>query len=119
MKTFYFLLAVIVLVGCATTSPVVYTASGNMEVIGYGEESRTSRNAAIKKAQKQCRVSKQSVQIVTESTVYQGRVDEELNRMAKTARDVAWGAGESKAAWALGGVSSKEDYVTTLEFSCR
>jgi hypothetical protein len=108
----------LVLSGCARTSPVVKTSNGNYNVIGYGSTSQQSRNGALNSATRQCRKTNKEVVVVSEDTRYKGLISAEVNKAVKVASSVAKAAGEAEASKTLGAASSDDSYETEVNFVC-
>ena len=121
MKSKLFVLAGMILAGCASTQAVTMTPQGQYQVVSLSSEKEYSIAAAKRKAQKYC--GKTKVPMITkEETIYQGVLAESVSDAVKKVGDVIWGTGEKDAAQTnqiLRSASSDEDYKTTIEFECK
>lgn len=111
-------LFILVLSGCASTSPVVKTSSGNYNVIGYGSTNQQSRNGALNAATRQCRKANKQVMVINEETRYKGLVSPEVNKAVKVASSVAKAAGKTEASQTLKEASTDDSYETEVSFVC-
>jgi len=108
-----------VLLGCATnTSPIVRTASGNYNVVGYGTTNQQSRNGALNAAVRQCGKVNKQVTVINEETRYKGLVSPEVNKAVKVASKVAKAAGKEEASETISAASSDEGFETEVNFIC-
>ena len=105
--------------GCTSTLPVMRTIAGTYKLEALSSDRGYSIATARKSANKYCKQSQQVPVVVKEETVYQGILDEDINRIAKVAGNVAWDLGKTDASTVLGDASSDSEYQTTIEFECR
>ena len=113
-----FIILLFVFTGCATSSPVMKTTSGSMEIKTYSSEKQYAVSRAYAIANKTCSRAKQSAVKINETIKYQGLLDEDVNKAVKTAKDIAWTLGQDQAAATAGQLSRDDDYEVTLEFNC-
>jgi hypothetical protein len=111
-------MSILILSGCATTSPIVKTSSGNFNVIGYGSTSQRSRNGALLAATRYCRITHKQVMVINEETRYKGLISAEVNKAVKVASSVAKAAGKQEASKTIGAVASDDGYETEVNFIC-
>ncbi len=111
-------LCMAVLSGCASTSPVIKTVSGNYNVIGYGSTHQQSRDGALNAATRQCRKADQQAVVMSEETPYKGLISAEVNKAVKVVSGVAKAAGNTEASQTLGAASTDDSYETEVNFVC-
>lgn len=120
-------LLVLGLAGCASTPRlprrpnVGYAPNGNLVVMGYDADRSRSFFEARNEAQRYCWVfeANKKPMILSESTVYKGRYDEQLNEAGRVAGQVGSVLGQSQVAQAGRVLTSPTDYETRVEFQCR
>lgn len=139
-KIVHVFLASLLLVGCATTPNVMYSADHKLTATGFGENAQDSASRALSDAKAYC--SKQGhsmVQVLKEATFYQGKYDPSLSQSAQAAGKILSGiarandmnmSASSDEWWAnrqldsigrttSNAFSSHTDYKTMVEFSCQ
>jgi hypothetical protein len=98
---------------------VMNTPDQTLMAIGYSADRSQSIFKANGDAQTYCERRHQTVMLVKQDTIYQGRYSEDVTAGARTVGRVAGALGSSKAAAASGALSSPTDYKTTFEFLCK
>ncbi|MEW5758989.1 MAG: hypothetical protein AB1755_05955 [Candidatus Omnitrophota bacterium] len=112
------LLLISFLAGCASTSSIVKTTSGEYKVVGYSSDKVFSREAALKKANVHCAKINKEVVVVNEITEYKGIGNEDTSKIINTARKAAWSLDQHDAARAIGSSRTSKDFETTVCFTC-
>lgn len=113
--------------GCATSPAgprqpyATYLPNGNLSTAGYDADRQHSLIEAEREARRYCWYydNQKKAVILNESTVYQGKFDEQLNDTAKIAGKVGEIFGEPTVNKAGRVLSSSTDYKTTIEFQCK
>jgi len=98
---------------------VMNTPDQTLMAVGYSADRSQSIFKANDDAQTYCERRHQTVMLVKQDTIYQGRYSEDVTAGARTVGRVAGALGSSKAAAASGALSSPTDYKTTFEFLCK
>ncbi len=127
MKGFSLGLIVLVISGCATkpTGPrqphATYLPNGNLSTVSYNADRQNSIIEAEREARRYCWYyeNQKKAAILNESTIYQGKFDEQLNDTIKIAGRVGGILGDSTVDKAGRVLSSSTDYKTTIEFQCK
>lgn len=114
MKKLLMICCTIALAGCIATGQTIPKANGQYLAIGKGASKTAARDVVLKTASKTCKnQNKRHVMGNDEVTTYKGIVSEDTNRNVNAVLDIAAYAGVYAP-----GLSSKEDYEMTMEFTC-
>ncbi len=106
--------------GCAMNeATVMMSPHRNWLAVGYDQDRSYAIQKTQKTAQRHCREQgHKQLQLMSEVTVYQGRVPEEVNAASQAAGDVARIYGDVEGSRAGRVFASDTDYKTTIEFRC-
>ncbi len=115
------------LVGCATPPRpprpprVTYSPDHHLLTVGYDADRLDSIFRAQHEAQRYCWEFENHQKMLTlnQSTIYQGRFDEQLTEAAKVAGRAGSVLGQPDVDKARQIMSSGTDYKTTVEFQCQ
>ena len=118
------LLLMAMLGGCATVPRrpnVGYAPNGNLVVLGLDADRSRAFFEARNEAQRYCWVfeAQKKPMILSQTTVYQGRYDEQLTEAGRVAGRVGGVFDQPQIAQAGRILSSPTDYETRIEFQCR
>jgi len=97
------------------------TPQGTLLTVGYDGDRTGSILEAEREAGRYCwnfEGGKQ-VLVIRETTIYQGRIDEQIAEAANIAGKVGEMIGSPEAVRGGRALSSADDYKTTVEFECR